>query len=323
MKQRKQKAKKGEYDVIIIGSGCAGYAAAMYSGRFNLKTLLLGDNAGGKITLTNVVENYPGFIRTTGTELTEKLRNHAMDYKNFVKMKQERVASIKKRGGCFFAETDEGREYSSKTIILATGTRDRKLNIPGEKEFEKKGVHSCALCDGPFLKGKTVGVVGGSDSAAKEAMLLTQWAKKVYIIYRGKKIRPEPINFQRVKDLARKGKIEIINNTNVTEIKGDKTVTGVILDRPYKGSKKFKLDGVFISIGAEPRSALAEKIGALLNEKKEIIINKSSQTNIKGLYAAGDVTDSEFKQAITGVAEAVAASYSAYRHITEDKIVTC
>src|SRR3989338_3430130 len=107
MKQRKQKAKKGEYDVIIIGSGCAGYAAAMYSGRFNLKTLLLGDNAGGKINLTNVVENYPGFIRTTGTELTEKLRNHAMDYKNFVKMKQERVASIKKMGGCFFAETDE------------------------------------------------------------------------------------------------------------------------------------------------------------------------------------------------------------------------
>ena len=322
MKQKKSQ-NKVEYDIIIIGSGCTGYAAAMYSGRFNLKTLLLGEEAGGKIVLTNIVENYPGFIRITGTELTEKLRDHALDYKRFVKMKQEKVVGIKKRGECFFAKTNKGKEYSSKTIIFAAGTSDRKLNIPGEKEFEKRGGHSCALCDGPFLQGKIVGVVGGSDSAAKEAILMTQWAKKVYIIYRGDKIRPEPINMQRIKDLIKKGKIEIINNTNLKEIKGDKLVTGVILDKPYKGSKEFKLDGVFINIGAEPRSSLAEKLGAKLNGKKEIITDKSSKTNIEGFYAAGDVTDSEFKQAITGVAEAVAASYSAYRHITEDKIVTC
>lgn len=322
MKQKSHN-KKVEYDIIIIGSGCAGYAAAMYSGRFNLKTLLLGEEAGGKIVLTNIVENYPGFTRITGIELTEKLRAHALDYKRFVKMKQEKAANIKKMGGCFFVETNKGKEYSSKTIIFAAGTSDRKLNIPGEKEFEKKGVHSCALCDGPFLKGKIVGVIGGSDSAAKEAILLTQWAKKTYIIYRGEKIRPEPVNMQRIKDLIKKGKIEIINNTNLKEIKGDKLVTGVVLDKPYKGSREFKLDGIFINIGAEPRSVLAGKLGVKLNEKKEIITNKNSQTNIDGFYAAGDITDSEFKQAITGVAEAVAASYSAYRHITEEKVITC
>src|SRR3989344_3645247 len=153
---------KMAYDILIIGSGCAGYAAAMYSGRFQLKTLLLGDAIG--------------------------------------------------------------EEYQSKTIILATGTKHKELGIPGEKEFTGSGIHTCMLCDGYFYRNKVIGVVGGSDSAAEEALLGTQWAKKVYIIYRGEQIHPEPINMQRV---LKNKKIEIINKTNVIEIKGDSLVRSV------------------------------------------------------------------------------------------------
>ncbi|MEW6063104.1 MAG: FAD-dependent oxidoreductase [Nanoarchaeota archaeon] len=306
--------KKAIYDILIIGGGCAGYAAAMYSGRFQLKTLVLGDNLGGTITLTNVVENYPGFIRLSGEELANKLKEHALDYRDFVEIKQEKVIDVKKKGNYFFVKTEKN-EYQSKTIIFATGTKHRELGVPGEKQFAGKGVHTCMLCDGYFFKNKIIGVVGGSDSAAKEAILGTQWAKKVYIIYRGGQIHPEPINMERVGQLIKKGKVEIINNTNIKEIKGDKFVTHIILDKPYKGSKEFKLDGVFIEIGTIPQSELAKNLGVKLNEKGEIMIDRESKTNVKGIFAAGDVVDTKFKQAITGVGEAVSASYSAYKYI--------
>jgi len=307
---------KNIYDVTVIGSGCAGYAAAMYSGRFQLKTLVLGDNPGGTITLTNVVENYPGFIRLTGEELATKLKEHALDYKDFVEIKQERVTKVKKFGKAFRVYINK-KFYDTKTIIFATGTKHRELGIPGEKEFTGHGVHTCTLCDGYFYKNKIVAVIGGSDSAAKEALLLTQWAKKVYIIYRGEQIHPEPINMQRVEQLIKKGKIGIISNTNVKEIIGNKVVTSVILDKAYRGKNEFKLDGVFIEVGSLPQSELAKKLGVKLNEKGEIIIDRMSKTNVTGIFAAGDIVDTAFKQAITGVGEAVSAAYSAYGYITE------
>lgn len=313
---------KKEYDIAIIGSGCAGYAAAMYSGRFQLKTLVLGETPGGTIISTNIVENYPGFVKLSGQELIDKLKAHALDYKEFVEIKQEKVIDIKKMKNCFRIKTDKSN-YISKAVIFATGTKHRKLGIPGEDRFKGRGVHTCFLCDGFAYRNKVIAIVGGSDSAAKEAILGTQLAKKVYIIYRGEKIRPEPINMKRVNNLIKNGKIEIINNTNVTEILGDKFVTHVMLDKPYKGSKKFKLDGLFIEIGADPLSELAKKIKVKLNKKGEIIIDRESRTNIKGVFAAGDVVDTAFKQAITGVGEAVSASYSAYRYISENEVFTC
>ena len=311
------------HDLIIVGSGCAGYAAAMYAGRLGLKTLVLGDVHGGTIILTNIVENYPGFIRLTGEELANNLQKHALDYKDFVEMKEERVADIKKitkKGSVSFIACTQHKRYESKTIILATGTKHRELNIPGEKEFSSKGVHVCALCDGMMYKNKIVAVVGGSDSAAKEAILLTQWAKKVFIIYRKEKIRPEPVNMKRVEALIKKGKIEIINNTNVKEINGNKFVSSVMLDRPYKGKTEFKLDGIFIEIGQMPRAEFAARLGVKLNEMSEIIIDREAQTNVNGVFAAGDVVDDRFKQAIIGAAEGVAAAYSAYQHIKHAKL---
>ena len=165
-----------------------------------------------------------------------------------------------------------------------------------------------------MYKNKTIGVVGGSDSAAKEALLLSEYGSKVYIIYRGEKIRPEPVNMTRVMNNR---KIEIINNTNVKEIKGNKFVSHVVLDKPYKGKKELPLDALFVEIGHIPLSELAKKVGVKLNE---IIIDRMARTSVPGIYAAGDVADTEFKQAITGVAEGVSAAYSAYKHLGESEV---
>ena len=313
------------FDVIIVGAGGVGLAAAMYSARLGMKTLVLGAShgselpVGGVITTTNIVENYPGFIKLTGQEIAKKIEEHAKSYE-LVKIKEEKVVDIKKTKNCFSVKTEK-LEYKSLAIIFATGTKWKKLDVPGSKEFENKGVNYCALCDGPLFKNKIVSLVGGSDSAAKDAMVLAEHAKKVFIIYRGEQIHPEPINMERVKKNKR---IEIINNTNITEIKGNKFVEEIILDKPYKGKKILKVEAVFVAIGHLVLSDLAKKIGVKLNEKGEIIINhKDSSTNIQGVFSAGDVTDKPFKQLITGVADGCTASYSAYEYINKNKIIVC
>src|SRR3972149_3881288 len=276
-----------QYDIIIIGSGVTGLAAAMYCGRFTMKTLVLGDIPGGVIITTDIVENYPGFIKLTGQELADKVYEHAKEYQT-VDIKNEKVLDIKKEGNYFVVKSDEGG-YKAKTLLFATGTRWRKLGVPGEEKYSNKGVHYCMLCDGFFYRDRTIGVVGGADSAAKEAILGTQWAKKVYIIYRGERIRPEPVNMKRIEELMKQDKIGIINNTNVLEIKGNGRMSSVVFDKLYKGNKEFKLDGLFVEIGHIPLSELAVKLGVKINEKGEIIIDRASNTNIAGIFAAGDV----------------------------------
>ena len=199
--------------------------------------------------------------------------------------------------------------------------KERELEVPGHDELKNRGVSYCALCDAPLYKDKVVAVVGGSDSAAKEALLLAKYCPKVYIIYRKQKIRPEPINEKRIE---REPKIEVITETNVREILGQNKVTGVKLDKPYNGSDVLSLDGVFVAIGGIPYSGLARKLGVKVNEKEEIMIDRESRTNIDGVFAAGDVVDSEFKQAITGVSEGVHAAYQAYKYVNENEFIfTC
>ena len=306
-----------DYDFIVLGGGGTGLAAAMYSARLGLKTLVLGTShgtelpIGGVITTTNIVENYPGFSKISGYELAKKIKEHAENY-DLVTMKEEKATEIKKSKNYFIVKTNKD-SYKTKTVLFATGTRWRKLEVPGSEEFQNKGVHYCALCDGILYKDKIVAVVGGSDSAIKDALLLSGYAKKVYIIYRGEEIRPEPINLEKVK---KNKKIEIINKTNIKEIKGDKLVTSVILDKSYKENKELKLNGIFIAIGHIIISELAESLRVELNEKKEIKINHmTSETNIKGVFAAGDVTDKPFKQLIIGVADGCTAAHSAYEYI--------
>ena len=305
------------YDTIIIGGGVSGFSAAMYAARLKLKTLVITSVRGGTIILTNDIANWPGIQMTDGITLAKQIEDHATSYED-VTVVDGTVKEVKKEKSDFSVSLDDGSIHQSKTIIFATGTEWKKLGIVGEKDFTNKGVHYCALCDGYFYKGKTIAVVGGADSAAKEAILLTQWASKVYIIYRGDKIRPEPVNLGRVEQKIKEGKIEIINNTNIVEFIGEKRLNQVILDKAYKGSKEFKLDGVFIEIGHIPQSQLAISLGVRVDKKNEIIIDRSAKTNVEGVFAAGDVTDGKFKQAITGSAEGVLAAYSAYEYLKKD-----
>ncbi len=314
------KDRKETYDFLIIGAGVTGLAAAMYGARLGLTTLCLGAThssemaIGGVITTTNIVENYPGFIRLSGPELAEEIKKHATSYE-LVTIREERVEKVEKKEKEFLVKTEKS-EYFAKTILFATGTKWKKLpeEVKGGKAFENKGVNYCALCDGPLYRNKTVCVIGGSDSAAKDALVLAEHAKKVYIIYRGEKIRAEPINVKRVE---MNKKIEVINKANVVEVKGKQFVESVVLDKEYNGSKELPLQGVFVAIGHEVLSALAIPLEVKLNEKGEIIIDhKTSETNVEGVFAAGDVADKPFKQAITGVAEGCTAAYSAYEYIT-------
>lgn len=304
------------YDVVVIGGGVTGFSAAMYSGRFQLKTAVIGEKLGGTIILTDDIANWPGEKKITGMNLYKKIKEHALEYD--VKVYEKKVIKISKMKDCFKIFLDDKNVVKSKTVIYATGTSYRKLGVPGEKEFFGKGVHNCALCDGFAYKDKVIAVIGGGDSSAKEALLLTQWAKKIYMIARGDELKAEPINLARIK--ADK-KIEVITKTNVKEIKGEKFVNNIVLDKEFNGSKELKLDGVFIEIGHIPITDLAESLGVKLNNKKEIIIDRDSKTNIKGFFAAGDCVDSAFKQAITGSAEGVIASHSAYSYVTEGKFV--
>jgi len=298
------------YDMIILGGGPTALGCAIYAARFAMEILVIGKIYGGLIATTHVVENYPGITSVSGSQLMEMFRDH-INSLNIPYISDE-IQSIEKVDN-YFVLTSYFQKFKTYTICIATGSERRKLGIPGEEEFVGRGVSYCATCDGPFFKEKVVCVIGGSDSAAKEALFLAQNAKKVYIIYRGSEIRAEPINKKRVYENK---KIEIIYKTSIVEIKGDKSVKSVIFDN----GKKLELDGVFIEIGSDPASKLAEKIGIKTTEKYEIKINRKSETNVPGIFAAGDVADAPFKQAITGVAEGVIAAYSAFDYLKNKKI---
>ncbi|MDO8556468.1 MAG: FAD-dependent oxidoreductase [Nanoarchaeota archaeon] len=303
------------YDVIIIGGGVAGLGGAVYCARFNMQTLVLAGRLGGLIQDTHLVENYPGVVRWSGYEMSQAFVKHVADYKEQITVKEELAVTIEKKNDIFVVKSEQGT-YEGKAIIFATGTRRKKLNAPGEAEFTNKGLSYCATCDAPLYKGVDVAIVGGSDSAAKEALLLSEHAKKVYILARST-LHPEPINMLRVQALVKQGKIEVIEGVQVEKVSGKDMLSSVTLSKPYKGSKELAVVGVFVEVGHIVENALAVKLGVNVDEKGEIVTDKYSKTNVPGFFAAGDVTDRSFKQAITGVAEACVAADQAYSYIAE------
>ncbi len=298
------------YDLIVLGGGPTAIGCAIYAARFAMDILIVGKTFGGLIATTHLVENYPAITSISGQGLMDMFRDHMdslkIPYISDEIRKIERVEDHFKLHSFF-------QNFKTYSICLATGSDRKKLGIPGEEEFAGRGVSYCATCDGPFYKDKNVCVIGGSDSAAKEALFLAQSVKKVYIIYRGEEIRAEPINKKRVYE---NDKIEIIYETQIVEIKGEGTVKSVVFDN----GKEFEIDGVFIEIGSIPNSDLAKGIGVETNKKGEIKINRTSETNVPGIFAAGDVADAPFKQAITGVSEGVIAAYSAFDYVKEMNI---
>lgn len=306
------------YDVIIIGGGISGFSAAMYAGRLGLRTLIAqGGVMGGTINTAGIVENWPGIKKISGEELAFQVIEHAKEYK--IDIKAEKIEKVATGGkeGCFTLTSDEGA-YDAKSIIFATGARHKKHPAKNADKFENKGVHYCALCDGPLYTGKDVAVIGGGDSAVKEAQLLSEFAGKVYLLARGEKLRGEPVNNERVE---KNKKITVWTGVNVVEMKGKNMLDGLTIERNKGEMEELKVDAAFISIGIIPLSDLAEGMGAKVNKKKEIVVDRTAKTSIEGVFACGDVTDSKFKQAITGAGEAVTAAYWAYMHINSSDFV--
>lgn len=310
------------YDLLIIGAGCAGASGAMYAARMNLKTAMIAELPGGLITTTHIVENWPGIKQISGPDLAAALLDHAQSYN--VPLINEKAVEVGrvvtnvpagKQSG-YFVKTASNKYYA-KTVMFATGTEYKKLNVPGEKELQNKGVSYCALCDGAFFRGKNVAIVGGGDSAAKEAILLTEYCTKVYLLARGATLKGEGPNLARVDALRQAGKIEVRTKTEVAEILGAGRVEKVKL----KNGEEIALQGVFVAVGHLALSGLAGALGVQLNAKGEITINRESATNLPGVYAAGDVADTRFKQAITGAAEAVTAAYSAFEYLGKQEVV--
>jgi thioredoxin reductase (NADPH) len=301
------------YDVAIIGAGPAGMTAGIFAARYKMKAIIFAKEIGGTCNTAHNVENYPGFKSISGIELMNNFKNHLDDYR--VPIINEEVKGITKKEPSIFSLVSQSGEYAAKSIILASGTERKKLGIPGEREFLGKGVSYCATCDARFFTNKIVGVVGGSDTAVTSALLLSEYASKVFLIYRKDKLRSEPWWVEKAKNNP---KIEIIYNTNVLKINGEKLINSVDLDNPYRGNKNLKLQGLFVEIGAYPLTYIVQTLNIKLSQSGEVVIDNECQTNEKGVFAAGDVTAffGGLKQIITAAAGGAVAATSAYKWLT-------
>lgn len=288
-------------DVLIIGSGPAGNTAAIYAVRSGFKTVIItGENLGGQLTITTEIENFPGFPKPIyGSELMERMLQQS---KNLgVEIIYDKIININFSKKPFICNTENNETIAANNIVIATGAKAKWLNIKGEKEFLGYGVSSCAVCDGGFFRKKVVAVIGGGESAGIEALHLSNIAAKVYVIYRKdafKKISNTIMN-----RLTTKENIEIIYNTEVIEILGQnnpKKVTKLQLKNNKNNLvSTLDIDGIFIAIGRKPETELFENSDLNINEDGYIVTeNDSARTNIKNVYAIGDVTNKKFKQAI-------------------------
>lgn len=302
-------------NVIIIGSGPAGFTAGLYAARANLSPLLItGNEYGGQVSITYDIENYPGFPESlSGPDLVEKFKQQAEKFGTRVEF--DYVSEIIVDQHPFVVRTQNGNEYQTRSIIVSTGARPRYLEVPGEKEYTGKGVSYCATCDGFFFRGKDVIVVGGGDSAAEEALFLTRYASRVRILHRRDQFRASKILQDRV---FANEKIEVVWNTVVTEIEGEGgSVTGVKTRNTVTGEEGYlDTDGVFIFVGHLPNNELFP--GKLeLDEDGHLITDRKMRTNVPGIFAAGEIQDKVFKQVATSVGQGCAAAMSATRFLEE------
>ena len=302
------------YDVLIAGQGAAGYAAAMYAARYQMKPIVFGALFGGETATGGLIENYPGYPEIDGLELMMKFREQAEKYK--APIVDENVASITQTQECFELTTDEGNIYLGASVILAVGRERRKLGLEHEDEWTGRGVSFCSTCDAPLHRGNTVAVVGGGDAAVKGAVLLSKFAEKVYTIYRRDSFtRPEAVNLRQLEESPN---VVPLFNTEVVELKGDDGLSGIVLTKEFEGSRELAVDGIFIEIGADPRVELPNQLGLDLNELGEVKVDKYAKTSVEGVFAAGDLTDGsgELKQTITAAAQGALAATSAYEYVS-------
>jgi len=306
------------YDVIIIGAGASGLTAGIYAGRRELKTLILTKDIGGQAAITDEIENWPGEMSISGPKLMEKFKKQAEEWG--AKIEFAEVKEIKKENDKFIVVNND-KEYQAKTVILCFGLEHRKLKVPGEKELTGKGVSYCATCDGPLFRNKKVGIVGGGNSALDAAEYLAKLAEKVYIFVRKDHFSPntEQVLVEAVQDLVDEGKLEVMWNMEVKEMRGEKKLESVkLINNKTDEAADFELDGLFVEIGMVPKTELIEDL-VDLDERGHVEIDQACKTSVPGVFAAGDVTISPYKQLVTSAGEGCKAALSAYAYIQKQK----
>lgn len=300
------------YDLIIIGGGPAGTAAAVYAARKRLKTVLITSEFGGQSVVSEDIQNWIGTVSISGTDLAESFKKHVMAYANdVVEVKEgQKAVAIKKDGGEFIISTDTAQEYKGKTVLIVTGSRRRKLAVPGADQFENKGITYCASCDGPLFSGKDVVVVGGGNAGFETAAQLLAYAKSVTLLNNSKEFRADPVTIEKV--LAHQN-MKAVSNVSLLEVKGENFVKALI----YKGNDtgettELPTEGVFVEIGLVPATDFVKGL-VDLNPYGSVIIDPRTQaTSVKGIWAAGDCTDVLYHQNNIAAGDAVRALEDIY-----------
>lgn len=296
------------YDLIIIGAGPAGLSAAIYAARYKLDSIVFGEIVGGMAAMAYKICNFPTYKEITGQKLVQKMKRQVEGLK--IKIKSEKIKEISREK--FFKVKTSDDIYFARKIILATGTKRKKLNLDNEDKFTGRGISYCATCDAGFYKDKNVSVVGGSDAALTSALLLSEFAKQVYIIYRQNNFfRAQPAW---VELINKNKKIKSIFNANVIKLIGEEKLEAIQLDN----KSILKIDGLFIEVGSIPETELLSGLGVEL-DNGYVLTDKEQKTNISGFFAAGDITDNPLKQIITAAAEGAVAADSAYKQIIQEK----
>ena len=303
------------HDVIVIGSGPAGYTAALYTARAQLAPLVFeGTSFGGALMTTTEVENYPGFRDgITGPELMDEMREQALRFGADLRM--EDVESVSLDGPVKSVVTADGETYRARAVILAMGAAARYLQVPGEQELLGRGVSSCATCDGFFFRDQDIAVIGGGDSAMEEATFLTRFARSVTLVHRRDEFRASKIMLNRART---NDKIKFITNHAVLGVDGDKTVTGLRLRDNTTGEEStLAVTGVFVAIGHEPRSSLVRDVVDIDHDGYVLVQERSTSTSLDGVFAAGDLVDRTYRQAVTAAGSGCAAAIDAERWLAE------
>jgi len=305
------------YDLITVGGGPAGMTAGIYVSRLGLKALLITKNFGGQIASKPAqIDNYPGVESIGGMELIARMKKHLESLNAQIVL--DEVVSLTEKEGIFTLEAKSGKMFYSKSVILTSGTEPRKLGIKGEDEFAGKGVSYCAVCDGPIFRDKAVAVIGGGNVGFETAIFLSEIAKKIHILEYSDQIRAFEENIKAVKEA---GKTEIITNAEVKEIKGGKLVSGLVYrDLKTNETKELSAEGVFVVIGYKPLVSYVQNL-VDFNGRGEIVVDSETmKTKTPGLFAAGDVTVTPYKQIVIAAGEGAKAALTAYKYLKGNNI---
>lgn len=301
------------YDIIIIGSGPAGITSAIYLARKKMHILLLTDELGGQTAKAAAVENYPGYMTISGSDLIAKMKSQVDELK--VESKMLKVDNIAKKETSFMVSADK-ESFEGKAIIISSGKTPRPLNVPGEKEFLGKGIGYCVTCDGPLFKNKNVAVIGGGNSVLDSALEMEKYVAKVYIVNLNENFQGDEIRVDKVKASQ---KIEVLSQAKTTSFYGDKFLKGLkYQDLKTNQEKDLAVDGAFIEIGWMPATDMAANI-VKLNQLKEIEVDRNMATDCEGVFAAGDVTNTANKQIIIAAGQGATAALSAWKFVITHK----